>query len=144
MSHRLHSSKLKYLGLEAAAASFCSEFSDLLRLEIDFRAEGVPKELPEDISLCIFRVLQEALQNAAKYSGVKRFQVTLNCISQEVHLTVRDSGIGFSVEETLRGHGLGITSMKERLKLVDGKLSIDSHPQEGTTIHACVPLSCRH
>ena len=66
--------------------------------------------------------------------------MTLNCTSQEVHLTVRDSGIGFNVEETLRGHGLGITSMKERLKLVDGKLSIDSHPQEGTTIHACVPL----
>ena len=141
LSHRLHSSKLEYLGLAAAAASFCRELSDQQKVEIDFRSDDIPRKLPQEISLCLFRVLQEASQNAAKYSGVKRFQVTLNCISQEVHLTVRDSGIGFSVEETLRGHGLGITSMKERLKLVDGKLSIDSHPQEGTTIHACVPLT---
>lgn len=140
LSHRLHSSKLEYLGLAAAAASFCRELSAQQKVEIDFRSDEIPPRLPPEISLCLFRVLQEASQNAAKYSGSNQFQVMLNSTSDEIHLTVRDSGIGFNVEQALKSHGLGLTSMKERLKLVDGRLSIESHPQEGTTIHASVPL----
>ena len=98
-------------------------------MEIEFHSDNIPKKLPQEISLCLFRVLQEALQNAAKYSGSKRFQVTFSGTSSEIHLTVQDSGIGFDLEETLKGHGLGLTSMKERLKLVDGKLYIDSQLQ---------------
>jgi len=141
LSHRLHSSKLEYLGLAAAAASYCRELSEQQKVEIEFHSDNIPKKLPQEISLCLFRVLQEALQNAAKYSGSKRFQVTFSGTSSEIHLTVQDSGIGFDLEETLKGHGLGLTSMKERLKLVDGKLYIDSQLQRGTTIHASVPLS---
>jgi signal transduction histidine kinase len=141
LSHRLHSSKLEYLGLAAAASSFCRELSDQQKVEIEFYSGDIPKKLPQEISLCLFRVLQEALQNAAKYSGSKRFQVTFSNTSGEIHLTVRDSGIGFDLEEALKGHGLGLTSMKERLKLVDGKLSIDSQLRGGTTINASVPLS---
>jgi len=140
LSHRLHSSKLEYLGLATAAASFCRELSAQQKVEIDFRSDEIPQKLPPEISLCLFRVLQEASQNAAKYSGSKQFQVMLNSTSDEIHLTVRDSGIGFNVEQALNGHGLGLTSMRERLKLVHGKLSIESHPQGGTTIHASVPL----
>jgi PAS domain S-box-containing protein len=140
LSHRLHSSKLEYLGLATAAASFCRELSAQQKVEIDFRSDEIPPKLPQEISLCLFRVLQEASQNAAKYSGSKQFQVMLTSTSDEIHLTVRDSGIGFNVEQALNGHGLGLTSMRERLKLVDGKLSIESHPQGGTTIHASVPL----
>jgi PAS domain S-box-containing protein len=140
LSHRLHSSKLEYLGLATAAASFCKELSAQQKVEIDFRSDEIPQRLAPEISLCLFRVLQEASQNAAKYSGSKHFQVMLNSTSDEIHLTVRDSGIGFNVEQALNSHGLGLTSMKERLKLVDGKLSIESHPQGGTTIHASVPL----
>jgi len=140
LSHRLHSSKLEYLGLATAAASFCRELSAQQKVEIDFRSDEIPQKLLPEISLCLFRVLQEASQNAAKYSGSKQFQVMLNSTSDEIHLTVRDSGIGFNVDQALNGHGLGLTSMRERLKLVDGKLSIESHPQGGTTIHASVPL----
>jgi len=140
LSHRLHSSKLEYLGLATAAASFCRELSAQQKVEIDFHSDEIPQRLPPEISLCLFRVLQEASQNAAKYSGSKKFQVMLNSTSDEIHLTVRDSGIGFNVEQALNSHGLGLTSMKERLKLVDGRLSIESHPQGGTTIHASVPL----
>ena len=140
LSHRLHSSKLEYLGLATAAASFCREFSAQQKVEIDFRFDKIPERLPPEISLCLFRVLQEASQNAAKYSGCKQFQVMLDSTSDEIHLTVRDSGIGFNVEQALKSHGLGLTSMKERLKLVDGKISIESHPQGGTTIRASVPL----
>src|SRR5215469_13986203 len=143
LSHRLHSSKLEYLGLEAACAGFCRELSELQNVEIDFHSESVPKDLPKEVSVCVFRVLQEALQNGVKHSGSRHFQVSLRDDSNEVALTVRDSGVGFDPEQTINSHGLGLTSMKERLKLVDGQLFIDSKLQQGTTIHARVPLHPR-
>jgi len=143
LSHELHSPKLDYLGLAAAAAGFCKELSDRQRVEIEFHSENIPKELPKEISLCLFRVLQEALQNAIKHSGSRQFQVSLRGGANDIELTVHDSGIGFEPEEAIKGRGLGLTSMQERLKLVDGQLSIDSKPQRGTTIQARVPLSPR-
>jgi len=141
LSHRLHSSKLEYLGLAAAAASFCKELSEQQNVKIEFQSGDIPKTLPPEISLCLFRVLQEALQNAVKHSGCKRFQVMFGITSNEIHLTVQDLGIGFDVEKALKGHGLGLTSMRERLKLVHGQIYFDSPPQLGTTIRAIIPLS---
>jgi PAS domain S-box-containing protein len=140
VSDRLHTPKLAILGLTAAAKSLCREFSELHRVQIECRSEGVPKELPRRVSLSLFRVLQEALQNAAKHSGSRHFRVALTGGVNKVELTVHDSGRGFELEEAIRGRGLGLTSMRERLKLVDGRLSIDTHPQRGTTLHAQVPL----
>jgi len=140
LSHRLHSSKLEHLGLAKAAAGSCKEFSDLQKVEIDFRSENVPRDLSPEISLCLFRVLQEALQNAVKHSGSRRFQVSLLGGADGIGLTVQDSGIGFEPGEVMTGRGLGLTSMKERLKLVSGQLSIDSKLQRGTTIQAWVPV----
>jgi len=141
LSHRLHSSKLEYLGLEAAASSFCRELSEQKVVEIAFHSRDVPKKLPQEVALCLFRVLQEALQNAVKHSGAQRYEVWLIGAMNEIRLTVQDAGIGFDVEEALKGRGLGITSMKERLKLVAGRLSIDSQPNAGTTVQATVPLA---
>jgi PAS domain S-box-containing protein len=141
LSHRLHSSKLDYLGLATACKGFCRELSIRQSVEIEFHSENIPRELSKEISLCLFRVLQEALQNAVKYSGVRNFQVVLKCASGEVELSVSDSGSGFDLDEAMSGEGLGLTSMKERLKLVDGQLSIESKPGMGTTIYARVPLS---
>ena len=141
LSHRLHSSKLEYLGLVAAIAGFCREFSNRQNVTIDFHSENIPETLPKEVSLCLFRVVQEALQNSLKHSGEGRFEVSLKRVANEIELTVSDSGVGFDPEKVISGPGLGLTSMKERLKLVDGQLGIDSKPQEGTTIHARVPLS---
>jgi signal transduction histidine kinase len=141
LSHRLHSSKLEYLGLVAAASSFSNELSGQKGVEIAFYSERIPEKLPQEIALCLFRVLQEALQNAVKHSGARKFEVWLSGTSNEILLTVHDAGVGFDVEEAVKGRGLGITSMKERLKLVAGKLSISSHPQTGTTVQAWVPLA---
>ena len=141
LSHRLHSSKLDILGLEVACRGFCNELSNRQSVEIEFDSDNVPKNLSQEISLCLFRVLQEALQNAVKYSGVRQFRVSLKATPNEVELKVQDSGVGFDLEKAIGGHGLGLTSMKERMKLVDGLLSIDSRLEHGTTIHACVPLS---
>jgi signal transduction histidine kinase len=141
LSHRLHSPKLEYLGLAAAAKSFCRELSDQQKVEITFHSENIPKELPQEISICLFRVLQEALQNAIKHSGARQFQVSLRRGASEIELTVHDSGRGFDPDEAIKGRGLGLTSMRERLKLVNGELSTDSQLERGTTIHARVPLS---
>lgn len=141
LSHRLHSSRLEYLGLAAAASSFSKELSEKQGVEIDFHSEGIPKNLSQEISLCLFRVLQEALQNALKHSGSHHFEVSLVGASNAIEMSVNDSGIGFDPEEALKGRGLGLTSMKERLKLVRGELLIDSGRQRGTLIRATVPLN---
>jgi signal transduction histidine kinase len=109
-------------------------------VEVDFRTHDLPSSLPPDIALCIFRVLQEALHNSAKHSGGRYFEVRLSGTSDEVHLTVSDSGAGFDREAAKKGRGLGLISMEERLKLLKGTLSIESQPQHDTTIHARVPL----
>jgi PAS domain S-box-containing protein len=140
LSHRLHSSKLEYLGLVSAATAFCRELSERQGVQIDFHCEEVPTTLPKEISLYLYRVLQEALQNAVKHSGSRHFQVSLTCTLDKIRLTVRDSGIGFNSEEEVMGRGLGMVSMRERLKLVDGELSIDSQVQNGTEVRATIPL----
>jgi PAS domain S-box-containing protein len=140
LSHRLHSSKLEYLGLESAASSFCKELSERQNIKIDFQCDGLPEDLSSEVSLCLFRVLQEALHNAVKYSGVNEFEVAVQATSNEIHLRVHDSGAGFDARLASNGHGLGLTSMKERLKLVSGELSIESEVGRGTTVLARAPL----
>ena len=140
LSHRLHSSKLEYLGLEAAAKGLCKEFSEQEDVKIDFFCDGIPKTVPYDVSLCLFRVLQEALHNAVKYSGVREFEASLRGEANQIQLVVRDAGVGFDLNATRNGHGLGLTSMRERLRLVNGQLSIDSKLHHGTVIIARVPL----
>jgi signal transduction histidine kinase len=120
---------------------FCQEFGKQQKAEIDFRTDDLPNPLPPDISLCLFRVLQEALHNSAKHSGVRHFEVRLLGTSGEIHLTVSDSGVGFDSEAAKASRGLGLLSMEERLRLLNGTLSIESRPQFGTTIHARVPFS---
>lgn len=139
LSHRLHSWKLELLGLTRAASSLCAEVSDLHDLTIDFHAETVAERLPPELSLALFRVLQEALQNAIKHSGARHIQVSLRGDAREVELTVVDAGIGFDHAATAV-RGLGVTSMTERMKLVDGELSLNSMPGRGTTVRARAPL----
>jgi signal transduction histidine kinase len=141
ISHRLHSSQLEYLGIEAAAASFCRELSEQKKVIVDFAGGGVPRKVPNDVSLCLFRVLQEALHNAVKYSGVERFAVQLNGTSDEIHLTVLDSGAGFDPEAAINGRGLGLISMQERVSLVKGTISIASKLMCGTEISVRVPVN---
>jgi len=83
------------------------------------------------------------LHNAAKHSGVQRGEVRLYATGDEVHLTISDSGAGFDIEAVKHSRGLGLISMEERVKLVNGTLTVESHPSRGTTVHACVTLSPR-
>jgi PAS domain S-box-containing protein len=143
LSHELHSAKLEYLGIAAAMRGFCREFGKQQKAEIDFKSHDLPEPLSPEISLCLFRVLQEALHNSAKHSGVRRFEVGLWGTSDEIHLTVSDSGAGFDSEGAKASRGLGLISMEERLKFLKGRFAIESQPTRGTTIHASVPLSSK-
>jgi PAS domain S-box-containing protein len=140
LSHRLHSSRLELLGITAAMRQFCEEFADQQNVSVDFAAHDLPDQLPSDMSLSLFRILQESLHNAAKHSGARQFEVQLRGTRDEIHLVVRDEGKGFDVEAARRGRGIGLVSMEERIKLVDGALSIESPPLGGTKIHARVPI----
>jgi signal transduction histidine kinase len=119
---------------------FCKEFGEQQKVEIAFKSHDLPSPFPENTSLCLFRVLQEALRNAAKHSGARYFEVQLWGTSGEVHLTVSDSGVGFDPEVVRKGRGLGLISMQERLHLVNGRISIRSEPKTGTVVSVCVPV----
>jgi signal transduction histidine kinase len=143
LSHELHSSKLEYLGVVSGMKSWCREFSERQKMEVDFRTD-VSRPLPFEIGLPLFRVLQEALHNAFKHSGVKRVEVQVAEQSDEVHLLVRDSGNGFDIEAARQGSGLGLTSMQERVRLINGTIAFESKPMVGTTIHVRAPFKSEH
>jgi signal transduction histidine kinase len=143
LAHTLHSPKLEYLGLVKSINSFCKEFANQQKVEIDFKSDDLPIPLPPEVSLSLFRVLQEALHNSVKHSGAHKFEVVLFETSDAIWLIVRDSGLGFDPEEALKSTGLGLVSMRERIKLLKGQFLIDSQVNRGTTIHARVPLSPR-
>jgi len=140
LSHGLHPPKLELMGLEAAAAAFCKDLSNRHDVRIDIHVDNVPATLPSDIALCLYRVLQEALHNIVKHSESQHAHISLKGHTDDIRLTVTDSGTGFDPHAAIRGPGLGLTSMRERLKVVGGQLSIQSKPRGGTTIHAVVPL----
>ena len=140
LSHQLHSAKLEYLGIAAAMRGFCQDFGKQTKVRIDFQSQDLPSPVPPDISLCLFRVLQESLHNSAKHSGAQHVEVGLWGTSDEIHLVVSDAGAGFDRERAKESRGLGLISMEERLRVLKGTFSIESQPQRGTKIHARVPL----
>jgi PAS domain S-box-containing protein len=143
MSQRLHSSKLEFLGLSAAAADFCKELADQKKVKIAFASTGIPKGLLKKVSVCLFHVLQEALQIATDRSASREFEVSLSVESDEIHLIVRDSEIGFEPEEAQERSGVGLTIIRERLDIVGGKLRVEYQGKRGTTIHTLVPINPR-
>lgn len=140
LSHQLHSSKLEILGLVAAVKGFCNEFANQHEVRIEFSNKEVPKHLSKEVSLSLFRVAQEALHNAVKYSGVDEFAVELKGTEREVELIVCDAGAGFDVEDAKLNRGLGLISMQERLHLVHGTLDVESKIGKGTKIIASAPI----
>jgi len=107
---------------------------------VDFTEEGTLRGVPQDVSLCVFRILQESLNNAINHSGAQQFEVRLRGVSDEIQLTVRNCGVGFDAVAALTGHGIGLISMRERASLVKGTISITSKPMAGTEITLLVPI----
>ncbi len=140
ISHGLHPSQLEYLGLAGALERLCREITKEHRvLDVEFIRDGLPEDLDSDISLSLYRVAQEALHNAAKYSGARHIYVRLCTKEGQVRMEVADDGIGF-VRRRKEGHGIGLDNMRERMELIGGRLSIESAPYKGTSVQASVPV----
>ena len=139
LSYQLHPARLELLGLVASLKGFCKEFSAQHNLDVQFLHSNIPGLIPKDVTLCLYRITQEALQNVVKHSGAGEAEVELAGHAEEIELSISDSGRGFDVEAVKRVAGLGLISMRERLRQVGGHLSIESEPARGTRIHVRVP-----
>src|SRR5580700_10953139 len=141
LSHQLHSSRLEHVGLAPALMGLCEEMSSKYKIPVDFSERGTFADIPKNVSLCLFRVAQEALGNVVKHSGANRAVVEITGAANEICLRIADAGIGF--DPTLRNthSGIGLMGMRERLRLVGGMISVRSAPSQGTEIVAQVPLS---
>jgi signal transduction histidine kinase len=138
LSHRLHPAKLRLIGLVAALEGLQREPISG-GIPTTFTHEHVPKSLPADVTLCLFRISQEALQNANKYSAADHVSLHLAGNGTALSLTIADNGVGFDVDEAM-GRGLGLVSIGERLDAVGGTLNIVSRPGAGTRLEVTVPL----
>jgi signal transduction histidine kinase len=141
LSHQLHPSILDNLGLAAALKSLCREVSEESGKTVDFVERNVPDSLSRDVSLAIFRVGQEALHNAIRYSGESHIVVRLQGSLGKIELEVCDRGIGFDVSKLKNHNGLGLLSMSERIDLLNGTIQIKSKPGFGTRVHAVAPAT---
>jgi PAS domain S-box-containing protein len=140
LSYRLHPSKLDHLGLSAAVKSLCEELSRSGKLKVEVRQKAIPAMLPVDVTLSIFRIVQEALRNCTKHSGARAAQVVLEKTGSVIRLSVSDNGCGFDMKSKLMKKGLGFISMTERIRLLGGTINVYSQPQRGTRIEVSVPL----
>jgi len=141
MSHQLHPAKLHYLGLAATLRDLCREFAAQHKIEVECVVQDVPPDLDENISLHLFRTVQESLRNVVKHSHARHAKVELTSRSSVVHLRVSDNGVGFNLEDARGNHGLGLVSMRERLRSVGGEFSIWSKPSLGTHVQGTVPAT---
>jgi signal transduction histidine kinase len=139
LSHRLHSSKLEHLGLKFALAELCRQISQKHHLKIELQTEALSTTPPMDVSLCLYRVAQEALNNVIKHSGAASAQIVLCEDRGRLNMEITDLGKGF--DPATVPTGLGLTAMAERLRIVDGDFRINSKPGSGTTVTTSVELS---
>jgi signal transduction histidine kinase/ABC-type uncharacterized transport system substrate-binding protein len=140
VSRRLHPSTLESLGLVLGLKALCDEFTSRQGIEVVFSAKNIPRAVPPRVALCLFRIVQEGLQNLGKYSGASQGKVDLREGGDRLFLSLSDEGWGFDAKEMRNRVGLGIRSMGERARLVGGQFEIQSEPGKGTRIDVCVPL----
>jgi signal transduction histidine kinase len=138
LSHELHSSRLRYLGLASALKELCDKLASQHAVHIDLNVECGAERLPEQVELCLYRVAQEALNNVIKHSNAGTAAINVCCCKDSVALTVSDDGMGF--ETNLPPAGIGLTSMRERLRMLGGELTIRSSPDWGSEIRAEIAL----
>ena len=141
LSHRLHSSKLEFLGLAVAVKALSREWAEQYQVQARCECSGVPDDLAPDVSLCLFRILQEALHNVAKHSQATKINIRLDGTTDCLRLTISDNGVGFVQNNARIRPGLGLISMRERLHLIGGRFVITAKPGFGTRIEAIVSMS---
>ena len=140
LSHRLHPAILHDLGLAAALKDLVTEFGERFEMPATYSSQDLPESWPEEASIALYRITQEALRNVRKHAGKTHVKVMLGGQDHSLQLTVRDFGVGFDREAETTDLGLGMISMKERARLAGGKFEVESALGQGTTITVEVPL----
>ena len=140
LAYQLHPAKLDQLGLVAAARSLCRDLTRQSGIDIEFAAEAVPNGVPSQLALCCYRVIQESLGNVLRHSGARAARVELRVEGSQLLLVVSDSGKGFNLEAAREASGLGLISMNERVRLMNGKFELHSAPGKGTRVELRLPL----
>lgn len=143
LSHDLHSAVLDHLGLSAALESICIEFQQQSGIPLTHKIQGDIAAIPADMGLCVYRVVQESLRNIARHSGAASAEVILSNTGNALELCVTDNGVGFDPEQVKLRSGLGLVSMEERVKLLQGSLSIKTQSGCGTELRVRIPLGSR-
>ena len=140
-SRELHPPSLAFLGLDTALRGLCREFSERHQIKVSFTSHSVPADLPRDVGLCAYRIVQEALQNVAKHSGTAEATVELSVEGPRLDVRISDEGVGFDLPTVERQQGgLGLVSMRERLRLLGGTFFIRAAPSRGAQVLASIPL----
>lgn len=142
-AHRLHPSALEHFGLVVAIESHCSDFMKLHRIQVKLTHRSLPEIIPPEVALCLYRVTQECLNNVARHSGASKVAVGIKGREGNIILSITDNGTGFDPALLADQSGLGIVGIRERVRLVNGTVSIDSQPRRGTRIDVRVPLTER-
>ena len=143
LSRRLHPSALENLGLVPGVSALCREFAAQQSMQVDFAHNNIPRSVPPEAALCLFRIVQEGLRNSKKHSGTSKVQVALGMVDGTLHVSICDQGAGFNLKELPKKDGLGIRIMGERARLLGGRFEIGSEPQKGARIDAWVPIQKR-
>lgn len=139
LSHQLHSAKLQHLGLRSAVEELTKQVGKQHHISIDLQTNGGDSHLPPEVALCLFRVTQEALNNVIRHSKAEKVSIDLNVEGELARLNIQDSGVGFDVSSSAAG--LGLVSMRERIRMIGGEFVVESRHGEGTLISAKVPLT---
>jgi PAS domain S-box-containing protein len=140
LSYQLHPSLLEDLGLPDALRAECERFTRQESIPVEMKLEPAPADTPFDVGLCLFRITQEALRNVARHARARSASISLRACDDGLQLAVTDNGMGFDVNGPPERPSLGLESMRERVRLLNGELEIESAPGQGTTILAWVPL----
>jgi two-component system, NarL family, sensor kinase len=143
LTRHLHPSHVEIAGLVSAVSGFCVEYAQQNRFEVEFSHSQVPDTLPQEVKLCVYRVVQEAIHNAQKHSGVRYVRVELTGTPEAIHVCISDVGRGFEPASAWGSEGLGLVSMTERVKSLGGQFRVQSRPGGGTSVEASIPLAKR-
>ena len=140
IAYELHPSVLDDLGLVASLRALCGKFGEHEGISVHFHSGELPSVIPRETASCLYRVVQESLQNIARHSGAKRASVFISVKKNAVALSITDDGSGFELEEARGRGGLGLNWMVERTRLANGKLSIAARKGHGTKMSVAGPL----
>jgi PAS domain S-box-containing protein len=139
ISHELHPAVLQHSGLAAALRAYCDEFEALMQIRVQLKTEGSFQDLPSTVALTIYRIVQEALRNVARHAQVDAAEIGLVDSGEELRLTVADRGVGIPADKLSRPGGLGLVSIRERTRLVNGTMQVQTSPNQGTTLTIMLP-----